>query len=82
MLRESPRGAQLRFFIATALFAISSGAVLAEQGSFAQRQACKPDVFRLCGEFIPNHAAITNCLQLNLVRLNPGCRAVFQGKLK
>ena len=54
----------------------------ADEGTFAQRRACKPDVFRLCGDFIPNHAAITDCLQRNKARLNPDCRAVFEGKLK
>lgn len=72
---------KLGVVVATVLLAINSGTAWAEQGSFAQRRACKPDVFRLCSEFIPNHAAITNCLQRNLARLNPECRAVFEGKL-
>ena len=80
--KPMPNMCKLRLFVATSLFAVNSGAVWAEQGSFAQRHACKPDVFRLCSEFIPDHAEITNCLQQNLARLNPGCRAVFEGKLK
>jgi len=70
------------FFMVMIFFTIDSGTVWAEQGSFTQRRACKPDVFRLCGEFIPNSRAITNCLQRNKSRLNPDCRAVFEGKLK
>lgn len=54
----------------------------AEEGSFVQRRACKPDVFRLCGEFIPDHVAITACLERKLDELSPGCRAVFEGRLK
>ena len=72
----------LQFLVVTMLFAAGSGTVCAEEGSFAQRRACKPDVFRLCSEFIPNRTAITNCLQRNKPRLSPDCRAVFEGKLK
>lgn len=54
----------------------------AEEGSVAQRRACKPDVFRLCGEFIPDHAAITACLKRQLDELSPACRAVFEDRLK
>lgn len=66
---------------ATLLMAFGS-ALRAEDGTFAQRRACKPDVFRLCGQFIPNRSEITSCLQRNKPRLNPDCRAVFEGKLK
>lgn len=66
-----------------ALLAFARGALLhAEEGTRAQRGACKPDVFRLCGEFIPDHAAITACLERKLDELSPGCRAVFEGRLK
>jgi len=54
----------------------------AEEGTFAQRNACKPDVFRLCKEFIPDRTAITDCLERNKQRLNPDCKAVFDNKLK
>jgi hypothetical protein len=50
----------------------------AEEGTLAQRRACEPDVFRLCKEFIPDHTAITSCLERNKARLNPDCRAVFE----
>ena len=49
----------------------------ADDGTVAQRNACKPEVFRLCKEFIPDRSAITNCLQRNKERLNPECKAVF-----
>jgi hypothetical protein len=51
----------------------------ADDGTLAQRRACEPDVFRLCSSSIPDHTAITNCLWYNLARLNPDCRAVFEG---
>jgi len=67
----------------TAVLVIGNVELLqADEGSFAQRRACRPDVFRLCSEFIPDHAAITACLERKLDELNPGCRAVFEGRLK
>lgn len=82
-IKSMPRTlCKLRLFLATVLLAINTDSVWAEQGSFAQRHACKPDVFRLCSEFIPDHTAITNCLKQNITRLGPACRAVFEGKLK
>jgi hypothetical protein len=46
------------------------------------RQACEPEVFRLCVRYIPDRDAITACLHNNLTRLNTDCRAVMQGRLK
>jgi hypothetical protein len=56
------------------------GQVRAQDGTPAQRNACKPDVFRLCAEFIPDRDAITACLERNVPKLNPDCRAVFARK--
>jgi hypothetical protein len=52
------------------------------QETYAQRQACKPDVFRLCSAFIPRRAPITDCLERNMSRLSEPCRAVFEGRLR
>jgi hypothetical protein len=48
-----------------------------EGGTDRERRACTPDVFRLCGEFIPDAGRITTCLQRNVNLLSPECRAVF-----
>jgi len=72
----------LKLLVVTVLLATGSGTVWAEEGTSAQRRACKPDGFRLCSQFIPNRTAITSCLQHNKPGLNPDCRAVFDGKLK
>ena len=50
--------------------------------SDAARRACEPEVFRLCVRYIPDRNAITACLHNNFARLNTGCRAVMQGRLK
>ena len=44
--------------------------------------ACRPDVFRLCQQFIPNEGPITQCLRRNVRALSPECRTVFAGKGK
>jgi hypothetical protein len=54
-----------------------SGEVSAEEGSSWQRHACTPDVFRLCKDFIPDHARITACLQRHRRMLSHDCRIVF-----
>jgi hypothetical protein len=50
---------------------------IAEEGTADDRRACTPDVFRLCGEFIPNADRITACLQEKVRNLSPACRVVF-----
>jgi len=84
MIRRAAFANRLRSLpvVLPALLVFNVGTASAEDGTFAQRRACKPDVFRLCGEFIPDRAAITDCLKRNRPRLNPDCRAVFDGKLR
>lgn len=48
------------------------------QGTEAQRMACTPDVFRLCGAEIPDHDRIVSCLRQNITLLSRPCRAVFE----
>jgi hypothetical protein len=43
------------------------------------RQACTPEVFRLCNDFVPDAGKITACLQRNRVRLVPECRRFISG---
>ncbi|ABA04243.1 hypothetical protein Nwi_0981 [Nitrobacter winogradskyi Nb-255] len=48
------------------------------RGTFAQRMACTPDVFRLCRSEIPDVGRIVACLRKNQPRLGGPCRAVFE----
>jgi hypothetical protein len=48
------------------------------QSSEAQRSACTPDVFRLCGQYIPDVDGIVGCLKLQRTNLSPACRAVMR----
>ena len=55
-------------------------AVSAEEyrGTMEQQMACTPDVWRLCGDQIPDVNRIVACLQRNTPNLSSGCRAVFE----
>jgi hypothetical protein len=48
------------------------------RGTLQQQLACTPDVFRLCGEQIPDSNRIVACLRQNTPQLSDGCRAVFE----
>ena len=47
-------------------------------GTMEQQLACTPDVFRLCGEQIPDVNRIVACLRQNTPQLSGRCRAVFE----
>jgi hypothetical protein len=47
------------------------------RGTWAQQQACTPDVWRLCGAQIPDVDRIVACLRRNTPQLSDRCRAVF-----
>ena len=47
------------------------------QGSQADQQACHDDVFRLCGDFVPDRERIIACLKFKVKQLSPACHAVF-----
>src|SRR5258705_12889787 len=48
------------------------------RGTLEQQLACTPDVFRLCGEQIPDTNRIVACLRQNTPQLSDPCRAVFE----
>jgi hypothetical protein len=48
------------------------------QGTPEQRQACTPDVLRLCSAFIPNADEITVCLGERNALLSDACRMAFE----
>jgi hypothetical protein len=49
----------------------------AAQGTDYQRQVCTPDVFRLCGAYIPDADRITACLRSSGSQLSRPCYEVF-----
>src|ERR1700682_1252884 len=48
------------------------------RGTMEQQMACTPDVFRLCGEQIPDVNRIVACLSQNTPQLSGPCRALFE----
>lgn len=65
-------------WIGAALITFTLGASTAfAQGTMAQQNACRPDVFRLCGNFIPNVGEIVACLRGNEARLSEACHQVM-----
>lgn len=68
--------------LAAAVLSAGCGPLHAQESTARQREACKPDVYRLCKWYIPSHSGITYCLHLNIDRLSPDCRAVIEGKLR
>jgi hypothetical protein len=66
--------------IAIAGGAATQTSVLAEeyQGTFEQQLACTPDVWRLCGDRIPDVNRIVACLRQNTPQLSGPCRSVFE----
>lgn len=78
-MRVQPKRSITSLLVIFSLFAVMCKPLRADDGTPAQHRACAPDVFRLCSSSIPDHTAITKCLQHNIGRLNPDCRAVFEG---
>ena len=72
MFRNSIKMMSAALFV----FAIEGGEASA-QGTMQQQDACRPDVFRLCGSYIPDVGAIVACLRGNEPRLSEACHQVM-----
>lgn len=46
-------------------------------GTQAEQEACTPDVFRLCQEFIPDEGPIVACLKAKHAQLSAACEPVM-----
>jgi hypothetical protein len=64
------------FALTLAVF-LSTGTSAFAQGTDRQREACTPDVFRLCGAYIPDADRIAACLRASGPRLSKPCYDVF-----
>lgn len=64
--------------LVAAVAVISYGQTAAfAQGTDQQREACTPDAFRLCGQFMPDAGRVESCLRNAGPRLSPACYVVF-----
>ncbi|MGE7155280.1 hypothetical protein ACQKJ1_16220 [Methylorubrum rhodesianum] len=57
--------------------AASAGEATQRHETLQERQACTPDVLRLCRSLVPDRQAITDCLAANSERLSPACHEVM-----
>lgn len=75
--REGTR--RMRKLIAVAAVTCLVGGVAGAraQESEADREACKPDVNRLCSDYIPDRDRIIICLNKNYARLARPCHQVI-----
>jgi hypothetical protein len=64
-------------FTVVCLLFLPIAAIAQEQGTADERQACEPDVNRLCSQFIPDRDKIILCLNQKVRELNPSCRGVI-----
>ena len=65
------------FALAALALALGFASPAAAQGTPQQQQACQPDAFRLCGEFVPDVAKIQACMSRKRAQLSPACRAAI-----
>ena len=71
----SVRGVFAAALFVAALAVWPLGAARAETEQ--DREACTPEVHRLCGQYIPDREAIVQCLKRNMKNLVPACRKVM-----
>jgi len=58
--------------------AVTSASSQEYRGTWEQQMACTPDVWRLCGDAVPDVGRIVACLRQNTPQLSSNCRAVFE----
>jgi hypothetical protein len=84
---KSEEGPEMRVYKTVLSLAIATAGGIAAQnsasseeyrGTMEQQLACTPDVFRFCGEHIPDSNRIVACLRQNTPQLSGPCRAVFE----
>jgi hypothetical protein len=71
-----------RWLLLGLLSLMASPAPSVGQGTPEQRQACTPDVFRLCSMFIPDSDQITACLKDKTAELSDACKLVISAGAK
>jgi len=65
-----------------ALCAIGALSLGARAENPEDREACTPDVYAHCGDFIPDRDLIVQCLKKKVRVLSPACRTVMTRPVK
>ncbi len=68
---------QIAGYVAAFVLFLGAETSATAQGTDQQREACTPDVFRLCGSYIPDADRIVACLRGNPYRLSAACYGVL-----
>ncbi|MBT3071819.1 cysteine rich repeat-containing protein [Rhodomicrobium sp. Az07] len=69
--------------VVTAVFLATSAGAMAQYGGHRgtkdEQEACKPDVYRFCAEYVmpPQEDKIVACLKSKRKELRPACRKVI-----
>jgi hypothetical protein len=77
-MRVCPVALNLAIAIVSGIAAQNPAVAEEYRGTLAQQLACTPDVFRLCGDQIPDTNRIVACLRQNTAQLSSDCRSVFE----
>jgi hypothetical protein len=64
--------------LALAGLALLAAAPALAQGTPEQRQACTPDVMRLCGAAVPDVPQIVACLRRERPQVSPACQQAMR----
>lgn len=74
---RTPDRHRARLLGVLALAWLCTGATtLPDRGTQADQDACTPDVFKLCSDFIPDEPQILACLKSKREQLSPACSRV------
>ena len=73
----------IRFFAVSAIAMLLAGPSdgLAVEATAKQKEACAPDVFRLCKPHVPDVDKIVVCMERARDKLSPACSVVFTAEL-
>lgn len=66
----------LPVFTMLALVAMANASHAA--GTYEQRRACRADAMKFCRDQVPNVKRVTACMERNIGKLSPACRAQFR----
>lgn len=67
-----------KILLSLAVFVLIGSSLAHAAGTPEQRRACRSDAMRLCRQFVPNVQRVTACMEKNIRRLSPACRAQFR----
>ncbi len=70
--------AHVRSAFCAALVILAFVGMTEAAGTPEQRHACRHDAFKFCRNEIPDVPRITACMEKNLKKLSPACRAQFK----